>query len=176
MHASDAGKLPQRLHSVSLRQTRPQVREQVKPWREWTIGRRWSGSLTTPWCCARSRHRLVAPFFWRRRRLFAALFGHRRLAVSRFSPPRPLAQIRGPKHLRDLCLVSKFFHSEFIVYLYRELDTPIERLKPASRRYIHHTRSLIARSCIETRDNDHDAFNEVAQELVRKMPLLETFA
>jgi len=84
-------------------------------------------------------------------------------------------QIRAPKHLRDLCLVSKFFHSEFIVYLYRELDTPIERLRPTNPHVVH-TRSLVARSSIETRDNDHDAFNEAARELIIKMPLLETFA
>ncbi|KAK3902227.1 hypothetical protein C8A05DRAFT_34093 [Staphylotrichum tortipilum] len=102
-----------------------------------------------------------------------------RSAVERFAANavvlRVLAeQIRAPRHLRDLCLVSRFFHSEFIVYLYRELDTPIERLRPANPHVVH-TRSLVARSCAERRDNDHDAFNEVAQGWILKMPLLETF-
>lgn len=37
--------------------------DKVRRWRAWTNCRPWSGSPATPWCCAWSRSRLVAPFF-----------------------------------------------------------------------------------------------------------------
>jgi hypothetical protein len=86
-----------------------------------------------------------------------------------------LEQIQSAKQLRDLCLTSKLFQSEFVVFLYCELDTPIENLDIENPNLVH-TRMLVARSSPPAqRFGEHGPFNGMVQRLLRKMPVLETF-
>ncbi len=84
-------------------------------------------------------------------------------------------QVQSLKYLGDLCLVNKLFYSEFVVYLYRKLDTAVEKLDAESPHLVY-TRTLIARTFLDLDDLDDGAFNKIVQRLLARMPRLETFA
>ncbi len=70
--------------------------------------------------------------------------------------------------------MNKLFHSEFVVYLHRKLDTAVERLDAESPHLVH-TRTLIARTLLGPHDLVDGAFNKIVQRLLARMPRLEAF-
>lgn len=82
-------------------------------------------------------------------------------------------QIRSRKVLRTLCLTNKLFNREFTVFLYRELDVPVDKIDPASPHLVY-TRTLIV-TPESSLAQDKDGLNKTAQRVLARTRCLESF-
>jgi hypothetical protein len=76
--------------------------------------------------------------------------------------------------LHSLCLVNRLFYSEFVVLLYQEVDTAVDKLS-IENPHLGRAKALVARPSPAGRGRDDAVFNEMVQRMVGRMPLLETF-
>jgi hypothetical protein len=70
-------------------------------------------------------------------------------------------------------LTSKLFYAETIPFLYREIDCPVERLDRTNPHLVH-ARTFIPTTLNVNADDDFE-YSHTVQQLLTKMPLLETF-
>lgn len=90
---------------------------------------------------------------------------------SRVNANPSFEQIQSLKFLRSLCLANKLFYSEFVVFLYRELDISIEKIDFQCPHLVHTWTFIPISNSIQ----GDESFNRTVERLLEKMPCLKSF-